>query len=64
LPEILAGRTNALPPTLDTEPGFYSDFWLSMSVEQKHDSRNWKKMVEAWKAIQEQEARIGKGVAH
>ncbi|MGA2866053.1 MAG: hypothetical protein ABSF95_16395 [Verrucomicrobiota bacterium] len=52
LREIQAGRTNALPPTPDTKPGFYRDFWTKMDVKEQHDSRNWKKMVEAWKAIQ------------
>ncbi len=52
LREIQAGRTNALPPTLDTVPGYYSHFWQAMSVEEKHNSSNWEKMVKAWKDIQ------------
>jgi len=56
LQEIRAGRTNALPPTLDTQPGFYRDFWTKMDTEEQHDPRNWKKMVEAWEGIQTLEA--------
>ena len=52
LREIRAGRTNALPATLDTSPGFYREFWTTMDVKEQHDSRNWKKMVDAWKAMQ------------
>jgi len=52
LQDIQAGRTDALPPTPDTQPGFYRDFWTKMDVKEQHDSRNWNKMVEAWKTIQ------------
>lgn len=52
LREMQAGRTNALPPTADTAPAFYSHFWRDMDVKQKHDPDNWKKMVQAWKALQ------------
>ena len=53
LAEIRAGGTNVLPPTLDTTPGFYSHFWKDMSATEKHDRRNWERMVQAWKEIQE-----------
>jgi hypothetical protein len=52
LREIQAGRTNALPPTPDTAPGFYSHFWRDLDVKQRLDSDNWKKMVQAWKALE------------
>jgi hypothetical protein len=52
LKEIQAGRTNALPPTLDTGPGYYLHFWQSLSVEEKHDSDNWDRMVKAWKELE------------
>jgi hypothetical protein len=52
LNEIRSGRTNALPPTPDTAPGYYLHFWRDLSVEQKHDRHNWEKMVEAWKDLQ------------
>ena len=52
LAEIRAGRTNALPPTPDTRPGYYLQFWTTMSVQQKHERRNWDKMVQAWKDLQ------------
>ena len=53
LAEIQAGRTNALPPTPDTGPGYYLQFWTSMDAKQQHDRRNWERMVQDWKAFQE-----------
>ena|ERR1035438_1611879 len=53
LAEARSGRTNALPPTPDTAPGYYLQFWTGMGVEQEHDRRNWEKMVQAWKELQE-----------
>ncbi len=55
LAEIRAGRTNALPATPDTMPGFYSHFWKDLSAKDKHDPENWEKMVHAWKEMQAQE---------
>ena len=63
LAEILAGRTNALPPTRDTAPGYYLQFWTSMGGEQKHDRRNWERMVQAWRELQESHNRVGGGIS-
>lgn len=49
---VQAGRTNALPQTPDTAPGYYLRFWTSMDAKQRHDRRNWERMVEAWKELQ------------
>jgi hypothetical protein len=35
---------------------FYNDFWTTMDMKEQHDSRNWKEMVEVWKAMQAVEA--------
>ncbi len=53
LREIRAARTNALQPTPDTAPGYYLQFWTVMGEEQKHNRRNWDRMVRAWKELQE-----------
>jgi hypothetical protein len=53
LEELKVGRTDALPPTPDTAPGYYLQFWTTMGVEEQHDSRNWDRMVQAWRELQE-----------
>ena len=52
LRDTQAGRTDPLPPTPDTVPGYYLQFWTEMTIEEKHDHSNWKKMVQAWKELQ------------
>ncbi len=52
LKEFHAGRVECLPPTLDMGTDFYRYFWTGMDAKKKHDRRNWEKMVEAWKKMQ------------
>jgi hypothetical protein len=52
LVEIRAGQMAPLPPTPDTRSDYYRRFWTEMTVEEKHDPRNWDKMVQAWRGFQ------------
>ena len=53
LAAIEDGHTEALAPTTDTQPSFYRTFWTELTVEEKHDRRNWDDMIRAWNELQE-----------